>query len=53
MSWSDNKELSLKADVIGWNSLKKKNILNDYEKKKKKKTQLQWVHEQEKVIEIY
>ena len=24
VSWSDNKELSLGADVIGWNSLKKK-----------------------------
>ena len=24
MSWSDDKELSLGADVIGWNSLKKK-----------------------------
>ena len=30
MSWSDNKELSLKVDVIGWNSLqKKKKILVD------------------------
>ena len=24
MSWSDDKELSLGADTIGWNSLKKK-----------------------------
>ena len=23
MSWSDDKELSLEADIIGWNSLKK------------------------------
>ena len=27
MSWSDDKELSLGADAIGWNSLKKKKKL--------------------------
>ena len=26
VSWSDDKELSLGVDTIGWNSLKKKNF---------------------------
>ena len=28
MSWSDDKELSSRADAIGWNSLKKKNNIS-------------------------
>ena len=38
MSWSDDKELSLRADVIGWKFLKKmclRNLINmckDFEK---------------------
>ena len=27
VSWPDNKELSLKVDAIGWNSLKEKTIV--------------------------
>ena len=29
VSWSDDKELSSWADIISWNSLKKKKILSD------------------------
>ena len=38
MSWFNDKELSLRVDVIVWNSLKRKIIIL---KKKKKKT-IQW-----------
>ena len=34
MSWSDDKELSSEANIIGWNSLKKKVIKNDMSIKK-------------------
>ena len=49
MSWSDNKELSSGADIIGWNSLKK-NILNDYEKKKNTITMSPWTREGDRDI---
>ena len=30
VSWSNDKELSLEVDVIGWNALKKKKIIKSF-----------------------